>query len=1418
MTATNHINFPYKDQLSRWLIDPVTDRSDIPKEEIHLLSVTSLGLIVIGLIVVFVNIIFTDLDLLNKTMHIELLFAISGISLAYAGGRYGYYTVAVWLLISVCSVVIWTMGAVQESINAVHPFTFLLIPILITGLLHSPVIMIMVASINIIAILLIPSMSTLITHHEVLTVAIELVILTGFIFFPLILLKERIIAFETMDHTPELPFHNMIDSLPDMVAIHVHGKYVYINSAGLRLFKANSIDDMLNKSTQQFLHPDYRHTIPAELVHLDQNRQLTFKTNEKYILLDGETLDVEVLTTQISYLGDLATQVVVKPLAQSQKLETLTTQLAGQTQEFAYTEQHYQHLLKTTSDIMITCDEQGQITLMNATGQNILGYSSQQLETRRIDSLVAPMRLQEFNDYYQRHTTQPNDTAYLETEFMTQSGQIIPFEVNLSTITLPNNQSEQVFLLRDLTEQQVAQMVIQQSEDRFANIFENTLVGISIISFDKGIILDVNATFLSLFGYTRNDLLGSPVTDHNFWSVEEYQANQHLLLTQGYLQQVHHSVPNKNGDLLRIIRSLQLVNLGGESCILTFTQDYTEQYMIEQTLRTNENRYRAISELITDFAYSLTVDEKGIIHLDWITESFARMTGHSIESAYSWHHWKKMFHPDDFQLVIDRIKNLVKGEPTTLEVRLITKAGEIIWIRDHAHPIWDEKLGRVVSIIAATQNITEQYFAEVSLKTQALQQAIISEFGQLALKADTKPNTLFQEGVTLAAQILNVEYCEFLEYDTTNSALILRAGIGWEDELIGTVLLDANDPYVQVLSNTSNQTVKLPSTFSPKILEILEERQIVNGIGVVIQGQTHPIGILAVHTTQTHKFSRDDANFLQAIANVFSAYIEQQRIQETERNQRAFAEAISEIASILTSTLDLDTVLETLLTSLRGVVEHDTSSILIIEDGVAKVAKHYGFEKYNVSSQALSEIAFPVKTNKTIRDVIEKRQPIVRDNVHDDPNWVFTESTRWIRANIAVPIIFGNEVLGIVDVDSETIGAFTEKDAQRLSAFAHHASIAIRNARRTTELSEQVAERTADLDFERRKLESILDASGEGILLVEDDVIVYVNEALCVLTGYNEHQLIDQSVAHLLIEDEALPDWATIRSTLPAEHIGRHEHRIRCQDETYFDAALTVSLANHPETIDYTVVIIRDISQERELNAKQSRFIANAAHELRSPIASLNTRLYMLRNDIDNRERHIEMLARIVNRANNLVGKLLDLSRFANGVIVLNRQEVILQSLVKDVYEQLYPEATIKHFTFTYTAVDSPLRVFADPDRILQVVVILINNAMNYTPEKGEIAVTLTTVEYDDTLSKDSSMAVISVKDNGAGIDSENIDFIFQPFSRATNEHIGTGLGLSIAKEIMTLHEGDIRVTSTLGEGSIFSAYLPLLPTPIIDD
>jgi len=240
------------------------------------------------------------------------------------------------------------------------------------------------------------------------------------------------------------------------------------------------------------------------------------------------------------------------------------------------------------------------------------------------------------------------------------------------------------------------------------------------------------------------------------------------------------------------------------------------------------------------------------------------------------------------------------------------------------------------------------------------------------------------------------------------------------------------------------------------------------------------------------------------------------------------------------------------------------------------------------------------------------------------------------------------------------------------------------------------------------------------------------------------------------------------------------------------------------------LVVMHDITNQQKLELSRREFVANVSHELRTPLTTVKsyaeTLMDMPDADSDLSSRFLDTIAKEADRMTRIVKDLLTLSRLDEGQYEVKPFERIeLSSLVQNISERMFFTANEKHQNLIYHQPGSPVYIISDRDKLEQVIINIISNAIKYTPENGEINLYCGSVYTE---------AFIKVRDNGIGIPEENLPRIFERFYRVdkarSRETGGTGLGLAIAKQIMDRLGGNITINSKYGEGTEVIITLPL--------
>lgn len=362
----------------------------------------------------------------------------------------------------------------------------------------------------------------------------------------------------------------------------------------------------------------------------------------------------------------------------------------------------------------------------------------------------------------------------------------------------------------------------------------------------------------------------------------------------------------------------------------------------------------------------------------------------------------------------------------------------------------------------------------------------------------------------------------------------------------------------------------------------------------------------------------------------------------------------------------------------------------------------------------------------------------------------------------------------------------------------------------------------AELEAQYREAEhargmgrAILDAAGDPMLAVAPDgTILTANKRFALLFDTEAASLSERRLDELLPAVQGLFAEPEQSAALLSEALTEPEREltgtlVQEVPERREFALLSLPVRSDEQEHLGRLIVLHDVTREREVDRMKSEFVSLVSHELRTPLTSIKGYVDLL---LDGEVGEVaaeqqEFLGIVKSNADRLVAlinDLLDISRIEAGRVELHRAPLDLARLVAEIADSLRPQIAAKQ---QQLALDFPAGlppVSADADRLLQIVLNLLSNAHKYTPAGGTIHITAAVVE---------GQVELSVADSGIGLSAEEQARLFTRFFRAKNrttqEVGGTGLGLSIVRSLVELHGGQIRVESAPGQGSTFRVTLP---------
>lgn len=595
------------------------------------------------------------------------------------------------------------------------------------------------------------------------------------------------------------------------------------------------------------------------------------------------------------------------------------------------------------------------------------------------------------------------------------------------------------------------------------------------------------------------------------------------------------------------------------------------------------------------------------------------------------------------------------------------------------------------------------------------------------------------------------------------------------------------------------------------IRPLIEERRVKSLLLAPLIVHNQMIGSIGFDTIHRQRhFTEEEKRLAQTFSNLIAARIDLAQVLDSERMRRRELEAVQNATSSLVMVRHLPAVLEAILKSLASLFATGSTDIFLYENGLLT----FGLG-INPSGITTEPYALP-RPNGVTNKVAQTGVPLfVADSATHE---LFTTVPEWGQFAVAsLPLKIGANVVGVLNVSYGNVHYFEPFEKRMLMLFANQAAIAIHNARLhdqvqdyTLELERRVADRTQELDDQRKRLQTVLDSVGEAIYFTDGNGrIQYANKATEKITGYKIEYLLGElatiwrgKTARKIIDslDQALVDGKTWHG----EVVNRR------QNGNYYDADLNLTPLQDIDgkNVGY-VGVLRDVTTKKELERLKDQFVSRIGHELRTPLTNINMYFELLkRGNPDKQERYMEILNNEMMRLQKLVDGFLELSRldadFSKPVSLIPTN---MHLIVRNVVEHWQQSAEERGITIELEEIRPLPFALAFPAILHDTLSPILENAIQYSPENGHVRIGIAHrgKENDEWL-------VCYMQDYGPGILNEELSRIFDRFFRGevTNNYktAGVGLGLAISQANIEKLGGHIQVESEPEQGAKFSIWV----------
>jgi PAS domain S-box-containing protein len=526
-----------------------------------------------------------------------------------------------------------------------------------------------------------------------------------------------------------------------------------------------------------------------------------------------------------------------------------------------------------------------------------------------------------------------------------------------------------------------------------------------------------------------------------------------------------------------------------------------------------------------------------------------------------------------------------------------------------------------------------------------------------------------------------------------------------------------------------------------------------------------------------------ERNYLKVIPKTIKNAVEHKKLQEALERKQKNLEVIFDAAPSCMLLIDENMIVARANDTIRRFVQKEYRQI--INQQLGRVLGCYN-STCNEKGCGYGKLCQKCPLYETIKNVLDSGEPVRDVEAHIALKINEKKITPWLRVS-AKPVTMDGCKNVVVVIDDIT--------------------------------ENKKMEREHNLAEEKYRL--IFENSAVAITMADEQQrLISWNKFAEDLLGMDKEDLYLRQVSSLYPPDE----WEKITAcNLKQKGLQHHlvETTMIRKDGRIVDVDVSLSVFNSPEDETMrSIAIIRDVTERRKAEEKlketmeiKSQFISTVSHELRTPLAAMKEGIAIVLDEVTGRingkqKKFLDIAKRNVDRLENMINNILDFQKLETERIRLHIQNNDIKQVALEVHETMTLYAEKNGVELLFELADNLPEAKFDRDRIVQVLINLLGNAIKFTPKGGMACL---------NIQHRNEELVISVSDTGVGIPKKELPKIFERFYRVEQQREevqGTGLGLSIVHKIVTGHGGRVEVVSEVGVGAIFTVFLPLDPKP----